>query len=186
MSFLVTRKYTEWRSQGQIRSFLWVKTTHSDYARERTPAVPSRCAPAFSLLCAPVHTTVRTGPGLREHLFSVALIVTASVLLLICALLVHFYLFREHDVQSLVDRREREYRTGQAALRQGCMQAVSVYGLSERESDVLRRWAMGETASEIGNELCISQNTVRTHVRHIYEKTLTRDRDGLIDLIRAL
>ena len=66
------------------------------------------------------------------------------------------------------------------------MQAVSVYGLSERESDVLRRWAMGETASEIGNELCISQNTVRTNVRHIYEKTLTRDRDGLIDLIRAL
>ena len=34
----------------------------TDYARERTPAVPSRCAPAFSLLCAPVHTAVRTGP----------------------------------------------------------------------------------------------------------------------------
>lgn len=33
-----------------------------DYACERTPAVPSRRAPAFSLLCAPVHTAVRTGP----------------------------------------------------------------------------------------------------------------------------
>lgn len=135
-----------------------------------------------SLMCEVVCPAIdSTGPS-----DPINLIVTASVLLLICTLLVHFYLFREHDVQSLVDRREREYRTGQAALRQGCMQVASVYGLSERESDVLSRWATGKTASEIGNELCISQNTVRTHVRHIYEKTLTRDRDGLIDLIRAL
>lgn len=42
--------------------YLKVYNSLVDYARERTPAVPSRCAPAFSLLCAPVHTAVRTGP----------------------------------------------------------------------------------------------------------------------------
>ena len=46
---------------ASIRDCVDDNWSSSDYARERTPAVPSRCAPAFSLLCAPVHTAVRTG-----------------------------------------------------------------------------------------------------------------------------
>lgn len=42
--------------------------------------------------------------------------------------------------------------------------------LSGRELDVLRCLARGRTTSQIAEELFISENTVKTHVRHILEK----------------
>jgi DNA-binding NarL/FixJ family response regulator len=42
--------------------------------------------------------------------------------------------------------------------------------LSDREMDVLRCLADGLTTQQIGNQLFISENTVKTHVRHILEK----------------
>ena len=42
--------------------------------------------------------------------------------------------------------------------------------LSKREMDVLKFLAKGMTSSQIATELFISENTVKTHVRHILEK----------------
>lgn len=42
--------------------------------------------------------------------------------------------------------------------------------LSERELDVLKCLAQGLTTGQISEELIISENTVKTHVRHILEK----------------
>jgi DNA-binding NarL/FixJ family response regulator len=42
--------------------------------------------------------------------------------------------------------------------------------LSKREMDVLRCLAKGMTSAQIANDLFISENTVKTHVRHILEK----------------
>jgi DNA-binding NarL/FixJ family response regulator len=42
--------------------------------------------------------------------------------------------------------------------------------LSEREQDVLNCLADGDTTSQIAVKLFISENTVKTHVRHILEK----------------
>lgn len=42
--------------------------------------------------------------------------------------------------------------------------------LSQREVDVLKLVAHGFIPDEIGARLCISPHTVRTHIRHIYEK----------------
>ncbi len=42
--------------------------------------------------------------------------------------------------------------------------------LSERELEVLRCMADGQTTLQISNSLFISENTVKTHVRHILEK----------------
>lgn len=42
--------------------------------------------------------------------------------------------------------------------------------LSKREMDVLKCLARGMTSSQIATELFISENTVKTHVRHILEK----------------
>lgn len=42
--------------------------------------------------------------------------------------------------------------------------------LTEREIDVLRYLARGLTTSQAGSELYISENTVKTHIRHIHEK----------------
>jgi DNA-binding NarL/FixJ family response regulator len=43
-------------------------------------------------------------------------------------------------------------------------------GLSSREMDVLGCLAQGKTTVQIAGELFISENTVKTHVRHILEK----------------
>jgi len=42
--------------------------------------------------------------------------------------------------------------------------------LSKREMDVLKCLAGGMTSSQVASELFISENTVKTHVRHILEK----------------
>ena len=42
--------------------------------------------------------------------------------------------------------------------------------LSKRELDVLKCLAKGMTSAQIASELFISENTVKTHVRHILEK----------------
>jgi DNA-binding NarL/FixJ family response regulator len=42
--------------------------------------------------------------------------------------------------------------------------------LSRREMEVLERLSKGNTTIQIANQLFISENTVKTHVRHILEK----------------
>jgi DNA-binding CsgD family transcriptional regulator len=49
-------------------------------------------------------------------------------------------------------------------------------GLSRREVDVLRLVAAGNTNDEVAERLCISRNTVATHVRHILDKTSSANR----------
>jgi DNA-binding NarL/FixJ family response regulator len=43
-------------------------------------------------------------------------------------------------------------------------------GLSSREMEVLECLAQGKTTSQIASELYVSENTIKTHVRHILEK----------------
>ncbi|MGB7876444.1 MAG: response regulator transcription factor [Anaerolineales bacterium] len=48
--------------------------------------------------------------------------------------------------------------------------------LTEREIDVLQYLARGLTTSQAGAELYISENTVKTHIRHIHEKLEVNNR----------
>jgi DNA-binding NarL/FixJ family response regulator len=48
--------------------------------------------------------------------------------------------------------------------------------LSDREREVFRLMARGLSNAEIGNELYISETTVKTHVTHILQKLDLRDR----------
>jgi DNA-binding NarL/FixJ family response regulator len=48
--------------------------------------------------------------------------------------------------------------------------------LSQREVEVLRLVAAGKSNRDIADALCISLNTVATHVRNILAKTSTANR----------
>lgn len=50
------------------------------------------------------------------------------------------------------------------------------YGLSDREMEILQLLADGKSNKDIGKELWISEQTVKTHVSHIFEKMGTKDR----------
>ncbi len=58
--------------------------------------------------------------------------------------------------------------------------------LTPRESEVLPLVIKGRTIARIQEELHISQGTVSTHTRHIYQKTQVDNRQGLLDLIDSI
>jgi DNA-binding CsgD family transcriptional regulator len=55
--------------------------------------------------------------------------------------------------------------------------------LSPRECEVLSIWVRGHNSEYIENTLHISKNTVKTHLKHIYEKTNTSSREELLALL---
>lgn len=57
------------------------------------------------------------------------------------------------------------------------------FGLSKRESEIFSLFVGGRNASYICEVCFISKNTVDTHLRHIYDKTGVRSKQGLIDLV---
>jgi DNA-binding NarL/FixJ family response regulator len=71
-----------------------------------------------------------------------------------------------------------------AAYRQGAPSpttaAAQVAALTERELDVLRLIGRGATNTEIGQELYISEGTVKTHVGRIFSKLGLRDRAAAV------
>ena len=54
------------------------------------------------------------------------------------------------------------------------------YCLSERECQVLELWIAGRSMRYIREELFISESTVKTHLRHIYDKCNVHNRDELV------
>lgn len=55
------------------------------------------------------------------------------------------------------------------------------HDLTRREGEILKLLLEHKTNREIGEELCISTGTVKTHVRHIYEKIGVTSREELYD-----
>ena len=60
---------------------------------------------------------------------------------------------------------------------------ASDYGLTRREAEVVPYIYMGRSAKVIASTLRVSESTVRTHIRRIYEKTEVHSKQELIDLI---
>ena len=59
------------------------------------------------------------------------------------------------------------------------------YFLSAREVDILALLVAGRSGPYIADHFCISANTVKTHIRHIYTKLDVHDRQELLDLVQA-
>ncbi len=61
--------------------------------------------------------------------------------------------------------------------------ADPIYGLSARELEVLDLFAQGRSAAWIAENLTISKNTVRTHLRAVYAKLDVHSRQELLDFL---
>ncbi len=101
-------------------------------------------------------------------------------------------------VHDLLERLPR-HRTAHAALLRTILDVIaaaracrrggsdgSVDELSEAELRVVRYLPSNLKAPEIAAELCVSANTVRTHIRHIYAKLDTHDRNKAVVRAREL
>lgn len=64
-----------------------------------------------------------------------------------------------------------------------CEQLAQMHALTARETEVLTLIAQRKTRSEIEQELFLSQNTVKTHVRHIYAKLGIHSKSDVYELV---
>lgn len=70
-------------------------------------------------------------------------------------------------------------------LSKQCLVVRERYGLSSRETEVMELVARGKSMASIAEELFISENTVRTHCKHIYSKLDIHSRLELSDLVSS-
>lgn len=59
----------------------------------------------------------------------------------------------------------------------------AAYGLTPSEVRILELVSRGWSARAISDELCVSFNTVRTHIKHVYEKLGIHSKQELIELV---
>lgn len=64
-----------------------------------------------------------------------------------------------------------------------CLALAQAHDLSLREREVLNLMATGITGKEIASQLTLSYNTVKSHIRHIYDKLNVHRKQDLVDLI---
>lgn len=64
--------------------------------------------------------------------------------------------------------------------------AIRSLGLTARECEILALLASGESNKEMARRLCISPNTVKTHVARLYEKLEVQRRIQAIEKARWL
>lgn len=64
-----------------------------------------------------------------------------------------------------------------------CQEVGKRYGLTAREIEILVMLAQGRNSKFIEDQLFVSYNTVKTHVKHIYMKTDVHSQQELIDLV---
>lgn len=67
-----------------------------------------------------------------------------------------------------------------------CLQLQEARGLSQRETEVMELIARGNAMAAIAERLVISENTVRTHAKHIYTKLEIHRRQELLDMLHEL
>lgn len=112
------------------------------------------------------------------------MVVTCAVVLLS-----FFLLFSERELSSrwgMGILLETELSAGGSPddlLAHRCHEAAEVYGLTEREERVLETLVGAQTSHAIADELGITPGTLKTHVRHIYEKTGVHTREELRALV---
>ncbi|MEC4676308.1 MAG: helix-turn-helix transcriptional regulator, partial [Nitrospirota bacterium] len=58
-----------------------------------------------------------------------------------------------------------------------------IYKLSRRETEVINLIIKGKSTREMAESLFISESTIKTHLRHIYDKAGVKNR---IELLRLL
>jgi DNA-binding CsgD family transcriptional regulator len=91
--------------------------------------------------------------------------------------------FSFQNTLAQIDPSEKTSTLSQQDLMRACEKVSIRCRLTQRETEVLELLARGRNSIVIERELIISRNTIKTHVRHIYEKLGCHNQQELIDVI---
>lgn len=86
---------------------------------------------------------------------------------------------------SSEQRRELE-ELAQSILQAKCDMVSEQFRLTDREGEILLHLAQGKSVNRLAEDLVISTNTVKTHVKMIYAKTDVHSRQELADLVDSM
>ena len=103
---------------------------------------------------------------------------TALIFICIVAILLIPMVKRENNIVELTREPVKP-----AEIDTICREIALQFKLSEREAEILKLLAKGNTANGVANKLVISPHTVNTHIRHIYEKVGIHKRNELLEYI---
>lgn len=78
------------------------------------------------------------------------------------------YILRIDELQIAIDKKDNTSKSTEEKLKQ--------FDLSDREVEVIKYIAHGYKNSEIAEKLFLSQNTIKTHIKKIYQKLDVRNR----------
>ncbi len=118
-----------------------------------------------------VGRAIGTGVGMLAPLDPAALSILA---LLILVPGMYFFATSDHPTEVIVDAED--------VLQRRLDRIVETTGLTAREREILELWVTGHRLDYVAESLFISKNTVKTHLRHIYQKTQTGNKEELLVL----
>lgn len=98
------------------------------------------------------------------------------------------FVMSESDVRRFFERRKavREKLADEGESLTWCARSVAQeYALSKREEEIAELVAKGKNNAVIQESLCITESTLRTHLRNIYGKASVHSRQELVDLLRS-
>ncbi len=155
--------------------------------------IPSKLPVSFSSVCALGGTSYGIGAvlgavfgaltislmGASAYAYSVI----AAVCCLVLAVAMLYFPGRKDDasVMGLHAHTEGESRSDRFARRSA--EVAKKWDLAPREQAVMYLMALGKNRSQIASELCISEETVKTHGKHIYKKLGVHSLRELVSLI---
>ena len=73
-----------------------------------------------------------------------------------------------------------------SGIDEGCAELGKKYGLTQREVEITQLLCKGRSKNYIAQTLLISENTVRTHSRHIFQKLDVHSKQEILDLLANL
>ncbi len=120
---------------------------------------------------------------LRQGDLALTAIALVSVYLLLLAAIVLFRNRSNAPGAAMAEEGADLPVTPEEALCQRCAVLAERYGFTPRESDIFLLLAQGYTMPAISERLFVSENTVKSHVKRIYQKLGIHTRSELIDLV---
>ena len=164
---------------------LWCMVAHTVHDTKLPAALLFSC----SLICTNAAQMAGTLVGmLNAHTLGQGDITLTAVALVAIYLLamVSMFLFKDKNLRGVDVVPEGGAPTAEQqgdALEARCAHVAESYGFTPRESEILVHLGQGRTARAISEKLVVSENTVKYHIKSIYQKLDVHSRDEVIDLI---
>ena len=162
---------------------IWVAFSQIAYAQSRDPLKTIALMRLLAVLCYPVGAVagiMLVGNGETMHGNVAAETTVVGYLVVIATVL----LLSSEDMWMLTGRQQPSLSGDDRATQEERIDAwFYSIGLTAREREIGLLLAYGRTQPWIAERLSISENTVGTHVRHIYQKADVHDRQQFIDSV---